>query len=100
MCLSETKLSRDLLPKKSTFENFSLMHMFLDQKTKVNFIESQKVPGLLIPSTGQFHVQVQHNLHNLNLVINTSGQEHKKGITEKNANFRKKIDQILRDLKA
>ena len=98
MCLSEAKLPRDLLPKKSTFGNFSLAHMFLDQKTKVNFTENQKVPGLLIPSTRQFHVQVQHNLYNLNLVINTSGQGHKNGSTEKNANFRKKIDQILRDL--
>ena len=33
--------------------------------------------------TGQFHVQVHHNLHNLNLVINTYGQWHKKGITDK-----------------
>ena len=71
------------MPKKPTFENISLIHMFLDQKTKVNFIESQKVRGLLIPSTGEFHVQVQDNLHNLHSVINTSGQGHKKGITEK-----------------
>ena len=90
MYLSETKLPRDLLAKKPTFKKFPLIHMFLDQTKKVNFIESQKVPGLLVPSKGYFHVQVQHNLHNLNLVINTSGQ----GI------FEKKIDKILRDLKA
>ena len=64
--------------------------MFLDQKTKVNFIESQKVRGLLIPSTGEFHVQVQDNLHNLHSVINTSGQGHKKGITEKKCEISEK----------
>ena len=50
--------------------------------------------------TGQFHVQVHHNLHNLNLVINTYGEWHKKGITDKKNQgiFRKNCDQMLRDL--
>ena len=42
MQLLETNLPRDLLPKKPTLENFPLIHIFLDQKMKVNFIESQK----------------------------------------------------------
>ena len=91
MCLSEAKLPRDLLPKKSTFRNFSLTHMFLDQKTKVNFIESQKVPGLLIPSTRQFHVQVQHNLYNLNLESTLLGKDIKKGSQKKKRIFEKKL---------
>ena len=65
--------------------------MFLDQKTKVNFIESQKVPGLLIPSTRQFHVQVQHNLYNLNLESTLLGKDIKKGSQKKKRIFEKKL---------
>ena len=61
------------------------MHIFLDLKTKVNFIESQKVPVLLISATGQFHVQVRHNLHNLNSTL--QGKDIKKGSQKKNREF-------------
>ena len=90
MYLSEINL--DLLPKILIPKTFLLIHTFLDQKTEV----------ILISCARQFHVKVKHNLRNLNLVIHTSRLGHKKWITDKKSRgiFKKKFDQILRDLSA